>query len=201
MEHGQKFYCSEKCSQMGIIRSRSIISKCAMCGEPFFASKYDVARGMGKFCSMRCNGHSKSMAVNNPTPNSRAKGGRRKDLENRYFRSAWEANYARYMNWLISTGGSQIISWEFEPKVFIFPVKRGNTSYTPDFKVHKKDGTYEWHEVKGWMDTNSKVKLKRMAKFFPEENVVIVGRKEYTAIAKQVKGFVPGWEFDVKKSI
>src|SRR5262245_10205744 len=42
---------------------------------------------------------------------SRATGGRRPDLDDRYFRSSWEANYARYLNLLVKQG--QIVSWEY----------------------------------------------------------------------------------------
>ncbi|MCV6900732.1 DUF1064 domain-containing protein, partial [Escherichia coli] len=89
----------------------------------------------------------------------------------RFFRSSWEANYARYLNWLIAQG--EIAKWEFECQTFVFHgITRGVISYTPDFKVYSKDGSHEWHEVKGWMDAKSKAKLKRMAKFYPAEKVV-----------------------------
>jgi hypothetical protein len=119
--------------------------------------------------------------------------GRRDDLDGKYFRSAWEANYARYLNWLISIG--QIAKWEFEPDVFEFhAIKRGTRSYLPDFKVYGCDGSIEYHEVKGWMDQKSKTKLDRMAKYYPEVKIVLIDKDVYRAIAKQVKGFIPFWE-------
>lgn len=45
---------------------------------------------------------------------SRARGGRRADIGPMYFRSAWEANYARYLNWLLARG--EIDRWEYEPE-------------------------------------------------------------------------------------
>lgn len=125
-------------------------------------------------------------------PYSRTKSGKRADLDNRFFRSAWEANYARYLNWLVAQG--EIDRWEFECQTFVFHgITRGVISYTPDFKVYSKDGSYEWHEVKGWMDAKSKAKLKRMAKYYPEEKIVLIDSKAYRAIAKW-KGILPGWE-------
>mgnify|MGYP001562252623 CR=1 FL=1 len=131
-------------------------------------------------------------ALNQSNPYSRTKSGKRADLDNIFFRSAWEANYARYLNFLIKQG--EIDKWEFEPQTFIFHGEyRGSTSYLPDFKVYNSDGTYEWHEVKGWMDAKSKSKLKKMAKFYPDEKVVLVGKDEYKAIAKW-KALIEGWE-------
>src|SRR5215471_1288173 len=65
---------------------------------------------------------------------TRGWGGRRKDLDDRYFRSSWEANYARYLNFLKSRG--EIHDWQYESNTFWFhKIKRGTRSYTPDFKV------------------------------------------------------------------
>lgn len=198
-DKGQKKYCSKGCALIAAKSQREVDAKCQVCGIEFKANLYDVLKGMGVFCSHRCMGHSRSQANNGLHNGKRSKGGKREDLNNVYFRSTWEANYARYLNWLVSLGA--ITSWEYEPRVFIFPVKRGNTSYTPDFRVIKADGSYSWHEIKGWMDATSKTKLKRMAKYYPEEPITILGQKEYYAIAREVKGFIPGWELCAKKSI
>ncbi len=122
---------------------------------------------------------------------SRCKGGRREDL-GMYFRSAWEANYARYLNFLVEKNVIQ--SWQYEPQTFRFPVMRGCTEYTPDFKVTEKDGRVIWHEIKGWMDQKSKTKLKRFNKYYPEEKLILIDEKSYRAIAKTTKDLVSGWE-------
>jgi hypothetical protein len=125
-------------------------------------------------------------------PYSRTKSGKRADLDNRFFRSSWEANYARYLNWLKAQG--KIKSWEYEPQTFVFHgIVRGVLTYTPDFKVFDCDGSYAWHEVKGWMDAKSKAKLKRMTKFYPEEIVIVVGPAEYKEVSKWSR-LIPGWE-------
>lgn len=120
-----------------------------------------------------------------------ARSGTRPDL-GRYFRSSWEANYARYLNVLLAEG--LITSWEYEPKTFAFPVTRGNTHYTPDFKVFYDNGDYIWHEVKGYMDDNSRVKLKRFAKFYPEEKLLLVDRVMYREIESVYKPTIENWE-------
>lgn len=120
-----------------------------------------------------------------------AKGGKRDDI-GIYVRSSWEANYCRYLNFLV--GHDKIEKWEYEPEAFIFHgVERNPLSYTPDFKVTFKGGRIEWHEVKGWMDSNSRSKLKRMAKFYPEVKILVIGPAEYKAIARW-SAIIPGWE-------
>jgi hypothetical protein len=125
---------------------------------------------------------------------TRTKGGRRQDLGGVYFRSGWEANYARYLNILVERG--EILSWEYEPMVFVFEaIKRGTRTYTPDFLVKQKDGLHEWHEVKGWMDQPSATRLKRMAKYFPDEKVIVRDSKFFKWLrASPVRGLIVNWE-------
>lgn len=128
---------------------------------------------------------------------SRTKSGKRDDLGGQFFRSSWEANYARYLNHLIDVGA--ILSWAFESKAFVFDgVVSGVCTYTPDFEVVTSDGSTEWHEVKGWMDENSKIRIARMAEYYPNEKLVVVGRKEYEAIDKAYN-HLPNWEQARKK--
>lgn len=111
----------------------------------------------------------------------------------KYYRSRWEANYARYLEWLRGTGA--IKEWLHEPETFWFEsIKRGVRSYLPDFKVTQDDGSIEYHEVKGWMDAKSATKLKRMAKYHPEIKMVLIQKKEYTEIAVKLGSIITGWE-------
>lgn len=131
--------------------------------------------------------------MNSSNPYSRTKSGKRADLDGLFLRSSWEANYARYLNWLISI--NQIKKWEFEPDGFEFTaIKRGTRFYIPDFKITNMDDSIEYHEVKGWMDKKSQTKLSRMAKYYPDIILIVIGAKEYRAIAKEVKRFIPHWE-------
>ena len=110
-----------------------------------------------------------------------------------HFRSRSEANYARYLHWLHERG--EIKSWAHEPKTFWFDgVRRGCTSYLPDFKVTENSGRVVWHEVKGWMDDKSRVKLKRMAKYHPDEQILVVDTKAYALVASAVGKMIEGWE-------
>lgn len=124
---------------------------------------------------------------------SRVKSGHRADL-GIFVRSAWEANYARYLNFLIKHE-QKIERWEFEPETFWFEsIKRGVRSYKPDFKVFMRDGRVEYHEVKGWMYPRARTALSRMKKYHPAVVVVLIDQKRYQGIAKTVKRIIPFWE-------
>ena len=115
-------------------------------------------------------------------------GGQRK-----YFRSRWEANYARYLELLKQCG--EIKEWKHEPETFWFEaIKRGCRSYLPDFRVVKDDDSVEYHEVKGYMDSKSKTKIKRMAKYHPKVTLILVDAKAYRSLEKSCKALIRDWE-------
>jgi len=65
----------------------------------------------------------------------------------------------------------------------------------PDFKIwEKEDSTPFYVEVKGYMDSKSRVKLKRMKKYYPDVKVVLVGKKEYKSLEKQFSALIKYWE-------
>lgn len=127
-------------------------------------------------------------------PSASWKLGKADDLGDIYFRSSWERNYARYLNFLIKQ--KKIKSWEYEKDVFWFEkIKRGVVSYKPDFKILNFDETIEYHEVKGWMDKKSATKLKRMRIYYPKIKLVLIDSKAYKELNKMGKLFSPYWEF------
>jgi hypothetical protein len=110
-----------------------------------------------------------------------------------YYRSRWEANYARYLEWLRLRG--EIADWEHEPETFWFEkIMRGCRSYLPDFRVTENNGQIVYHEVKGWMDDRSKTKIKRMGIYHPNVKLIVIDAKEYRKLQAQVSMLVPGWE-------
>ncbi len=121
--------------------------------------------------------------------------GRRRDLGDRYFRSRWEANYARYLNFLISH--SHIASWEYEPDTFEFKgIKRGTRFYTPDFKVFDVDGSFEYHEVKGWDYPKGKTARKRFMKYYPQYKLILIDAEWFKAAKRQgLDKLVDNWEY------
>lgn len=111
----------------------------------------------------------------------------------KFYRSRWEANYARYLQWLKEK--NQIQDWQHEPETFWFEnIKRGARTYLPDFRVVEMDGAVVFHEVKGWMDSKSKTKLRRMKKYYPAVKIVLVQKKQYEAICRKVSSLIGGWE-------
>lgn len=109
-----------------------------------------------------------------------------------FFRSLWEHNYACFLEWELQRGA--IDSWEHEPHRFCFKheYKRGPYSYLPDYKV-TTDGIVRWHEVKGWMNSKSKSKIKRFEKCFPKAGKVIVIDKTWFTSMSRSGVIIPGW--------
>lgn len=122
---------------------------------------------------------------------SRSKAGARADLGGLYVRSTWEANYARYLNWM--KGRGEIKEWFYESNTFDFPVKRGTRFYTPDFKVIENNGDVIYHEIKGWMTQRSQTALNRMKLYYPEIKIILIRKEEYLELSKW-KALMPGWE-------
>ena len=131
--------------------------------------------------------------LNNTTSNaySRTKSGKREDLNNQFFRSSWEANIARILNFLG-------IEWKYECNRFIFSENDTDVnSYQPDFYLPKLD---KWLEVKGWWDEKSKIRLKLFAEQYSEENnkLVIIDQNFYNLL-RYTYFSLPFWE-DYAKS-
>lgn len=125
---------------------------------------------------------------------SRARRGVRQDIGPQFFRSRWEANYARYLNFLLKHG--TITAWDYEPETFWFEsIRRGVRSYLPDFRITDREGHAYYIEIKGWMDPKSKTKLKRMAKYYPTIDLRVICQSEYRQIQKDVAPFIEYWEY------
>lgn len=169
-------------------------TECLACGKEY---EYD-AGSRGVVCSLRCWGMIKTR-VTKVSVYKTGKGGRRADLGGAYFRSRWEANWARYLEWLRKNG--QVSKWEFEPETFEFAkIKRGAKFYTPDFRITNVDGSIEYHEIKGYLDPVSKTKLKRMARYHPKVKLKLIDKDAYTSVARSIGRSLAGWEWSSKKS-
>jgi hypothetical protein len=106
-------------------------------------------------------------------------GGFRDDLQ-QYFRSNWEANFARILNF-------QNRTWLYEHQTFQLI---DNVSYTPDFYLPSEDTFYE---IKGRMDERSKLQIQLMNEYFAHVKLTIIGPREYHALRKQYKSLI-NWE-------
>jgi len=115
-------------------------------------------------------------------------GGKRK-----YYRSRWEANFARILEMQKQEG--LIKDWFHEPDTFWFDgIMRGTRSFLPDFKIIRHDDTFFYIEVKGWMDERSKTKIKRMKKYHPGIYLVIVDSTKYKELESKYAWFIKDWE-------
>lgn len=107
-----------------------------------------------------------------------------------YFRSEWEFYYAVFLEKLRQEG--KIIDWKHEPKCFWFDgIKRGVRSYLPDFCIIHLNGSEEWAEVKGYFDSKSQTKMKRMAKYYPEVKIRLVDSAWFKQNIKYLKALAP----------
>ncbi len=110
-----------------------------------------------------------------------------------YFRSEWERKFACYLEW--QRVNTHVKFWKHEPKTFWFlKIKRGVRSYKPDFKAAYLDGSVVWFEVKGWMDSRSATKLKRMKKYYPKVKIRVIDSEWFRTWSAAGKMLIPGWE-------
>lgn len=111
-----------------------------------------------------------------------------------FMRSTWERNIARYFEYLQKNG--EIKEWEYEPQRFFFEgVNFGNRTYLPDFRITDNSGYKYYVEVKGFMNSDSKTKLKRMKKYFPEIELQIIDQSRYAEISR-IAPILPEWEWE-----
>lgn len=109
-----------------------------------------------------------------------------------YFRSLWECNYARILEWRKTN--AEILDWQYEPDTFWFEaIRTGTRCYKPDFKVFLNSGLIEYHEVKGFMDKKSAVKLKRMRIYHPSVVVRVIDSTWFKSNVN-IQGVIKGWE-------
>ena len=114
--------------------------------------------------------------------------------------SNYEYDYALYLDYLYDT--DQIAGWVRNTTSFYFskPVeyqnKNGKTvaSHKPDFFVFYKDGTYEIHEVKGWMNSKAEAVDEQFRKDYPQINYRLIGKDDILSLQSQFNDKLWGWE-------
>lgn len=110
--------------------------------------------------------------------------------------SNYEYNYALYLDYLYESG--QIAGWIKNTTKFGFSSEievRGRTqkSYRPDFFVFMKNGTYEIHEVKGWMNERSEKVLSQFKKDYGGLCLKIITKDEMLSLQRNYKNKLWGW--------
>lgn len=115
------------------------------------------------------------------------------DGRRNYYRSHWEYHYALYLQMLKEKG--KITEWEHEPHTFWFEgIKRGVCSYKPDFRVTHLNDSQEYCEVKGYYDSKSLTKIKRMAKYHPKVKFRVVDNVWFTQNNSALKVLIPDYK-------
>lgn len=188
-------YCTKECKEKNNNSHFKIIKNCIECGNEFEVYKKHSERR--KFCSRSCSSIN-FYRINNQINKGKQMGlgGKREDLNNKYFRSSWEANYARYLNYLKLNG--EIEKWEYEVDTFEFvKIKKGTRFYTPDFKVYV-NGEIEYHEVKGYMDDKSTTRHKRMKKYYPNIIIKIIDKEWFRLNGSNLRKVIINWEYKNK---
>jgi hypothetical protein len=110
-----------------------------------------------------------------------------------FYRSLWEYNFACYLEYCKNQ--KQIKDWKYEPTRYCFKnyYKRGPYDYLPDFIVTNVDGSTTVYEVKGYMNSISRSKIKRFEKHYPELGIVSIIDKDWFKNSKSYAGVIPGW--------
>lgn len=184
--------------------------KCPDCGHPMI-------------CLM-CESNAKKIAVKKEPKKTekivktaagqyaKTKKGVRPDVHHKYcFKSATEANFARLLSYWK-------LHWSYEERVFMFDgYKTKPHVYVMDFEITNSEGigtNFDFVEVKGYMNSASRQKLRRFMKHYPEEaarTLIIVYSKYdkkaiafvnklgfkylcYDALKEEYAKDVPGWE-------
>jgi hypothetical protein len=107
------------------------------------------------------------------------KSGVRSDI-GMYFRSTWEANIARFFNYIG-------FAWQYEPERFFFE----NMTYLPDFYLPHID---RFVEVKGFWRADCRKKVDLFIKKYGKSKLWIIDSQNYNKINIMYKNIIPEWE-------
>lgn len=127
-------------------------------------------------------GKNNPMYGKHPITTKGFKSGKRIDLNNQYFRSTWEANFAR----IIQYNNKQ---YEYEKHVFPVKIDGNDCTYLPDFKI---DNIF--YEIKGYWYDDAKIKTEAFMQQYPEIKLVIVDSEKYYKLRNKYKKLIDNWE-------
>ena len=185
-------YCSQKCSNLALkLKIRNTSGMFQKGDNPWNIgltketdervaqySKKDSVSHKGKIPSEKTRKIWSTQRIGHPcyNPNGYGKAGFRKDL-NQFFRSTWEANIARILNYLN-------IKWEYEKHRIYFD----GGSILPDFWL--SEALFDV-EVKGWDVDN---KLSKLFGSQPDYPIKIIDGEVYNKLTKMFKNNISNWE-------
>ncbi|MDP4001586.1 MAG: hypothetical protein Q8P69_00870 [bacterium] len=161
----------------GKILVQRLNKKCRKCGKSFNTTRWQNHL----YCSVNC--AMKDIGGRPTSPKAaRAKSGIRLDIDSQiYFFSRWEANFARILNLLK-------IKWVFQPGVFDLKFQK----YTPDFYLPEYD---LYVEIKNFLSDYSARRDMAFRKLYPDKNLLLILRPEYTKLQSDFAEYIEEWEF------
>jgi len=115
---------------------------------------------------------------------TRSKFGHRPDLNNQFFRSRWEANFARILNY-------HGIKWEFENQKHRCYFSEEGITYLPDFYLPDYD---LYVEISGYPSPDKLNRLRLFKKYYPEKTLFHITGIEWKKNFEQYKEYIPTWE-------
>lgn len=174
-------------------RGREIAPRknCETCGVRFKPGAAQLRRGHGRFCSKPCRATWQVKAGKFGNHTRRGRYGPRADLHGITFRSSWEANFARHLEFI---KGACVKNWAYEPETFPVIIRGKRRQYIPDFRIDWNGSVVDYVEIKGRMDTRSRQKIRAMRKQHPNVRLIVIGPSAYKRFAKLAAGEVPHWE-------
>ena len=114
------------------------------------------------------------------------------DGKKMFLKSLWEKRYCLYLSFMKKH--RHVLDYWYEPETFWFEgIKRGTTSYRPDFKVLFPSGNFEYIEVKGYETSKDRTKYKRMSKYHPDVKLRVVGKDWFKTNSPMLKKVIPNW--------
>lgn len=141
----------------------------------------------------------------------KTKGGYREDLKREY-RSSWEANIHRLLNWMKQEGipftGKHV---SYETVYVEFNVRRGGPmGYHPDFVLYLSSpiviGNRKYSkahiEISGFRDRKKIEKMKRLKEDYGDKNGIIsieIVSEVYYMLEDSYSAIVPNWELSGKR--
>ncbi len=89
-----------------------------------------------------------------------------------HFDSKLEFRYAQYLDILKTAGEIKDFFYEFH--VFYFDGDNSPKSYKPDFLIRNNDSSFEYHELKGFVQKFDIDKFKRMSEERPKVKIILI---------------------------
>lgn len=164
----EEIYGKEKALQIRIKLSES------KRGDKNPSKREDVRKKISNTAKENYRNGNRKISKNNSTK----KGGKRVDLDNIYFRSAWEADFARILK-------KENINYEYEKKIII----NNDITYLPDFYLKDYD---IYFEIKA--NNGNTYKYDLFKKYYPNITIYLIKGEEFKYLSKLYSYIIPNWE-------